>query len=393
VLRTTVGTRGRLRWAGVAVAGAVVLGACSPGVRGTATSTTTPQAGPTATVRIGFLGDLTGTGGQLGRDIESGEKLAISQFDAVDPPVKVALDPVDTAGDANRAKAGAVRLAVDRVVAVVGPTYGAEAIKADPVFEQAGIPDITASATDAQLADHRWRFFHRVVADNALQGQADGAYLVRGIHASTVGLVDDSSPSARDLTGPAAGAIAAAGGTVVSDDHLDVKAATAPGVVDRIVASAPDAVFFAGDFGAAGHLLGQLKAKGYTGKFMAAGGSDPARLVAAGATSAEGAFVSCVCSATADNPDAQAFNAAYLAQFGSSPGPYSAEAYDATNAVLEAIRSGRTAPSAINAYLATVDYHGITRSIRFQADGDWAGDTVYVYKVAGGQLTQIATAG
>ena len=49
---------------------------------------------------------------------------------------------------------------------------------------------------------------------------------------------------------------------------------------------------------------------------------------------------------------------AYRAAYGTPPAIYSGEAYDATNFVLAAIKSGATTPSAINTYLASNSWTG-----------------------------------
>lgn len=381
------------------VAAAIVVGGCALTAAacgsGTprASTTTVPQAGPTATVRIGFIGALSGPSGGVGSAIANGEKLAISQFDAVDPPVKVALDVADTAGDPAAVRAAAMKLVADRVVALIGPTQGAEALVADPVFEQAGIPSVTVSAAETDLAGRGWRFFHRVIPDGSLQGQADGDFLVKDLHAATVAVIYDSSTPSREISVSAQEAVAGAGARVVSSDHIDGRPADLASVVERVMAAPPDVVFFTGAAVTAGQLVERLQTAGFSGRFLG-GVSDAGEfLAAAGPAAAEGSYLACACTSTTDNPDAQAFNAAYLAQFGSSPGAWSAEAYDATNALLKAIKSGDMTPAAVNGFLATVDYSGITRTIKFMPDGDWAGQTVYIFKVESGQVVQVATSG
>lgn len=356
-------------------------------------STTIPQAGPTATVRVGFLGALSGPSAGLGSDIANGERLAISQFDAVDPPVRVAIDVVDTGGDPNRARSGAARLAADKVVAIIGPTFDNEVSVADPVFEHAGIPSITVSAAERDLAARGWRFFHRVIPDDALHGQAIGDFLVKNLHATTVALIDDSSASSRNLAVSAEEAVTGAGAEVLSSVHLDGRAGDLASAIGSVRAESPGAVFFAGAAGTAARLVTGLRSAGFTGKFLA-GGSDAVGFVAvAGAATSDGAYVVCGCAAISQNPDAQPFIAAYLAQFGSSPGPYSAEAYDATSEILQAVKSGDLTPAAINGFLSSSDYSGITRTIRFVPDGDWAGNTMYLYKVESGQAVPVAVSG
>lgn len=374
------------------IATVLAVPACDGG-RPTREGTTVPQAGPTATVKIGFIGALTGPSAALGTGIVAGEKLAVSQFDAVDPPVRISLDVVDTGGDPSRARSGALRLVADRVVAVIGPTFGDEAAAADPVLEQAGIPSVTVSAADRDLAARGWRYFHRLIPDDALQGQAIGGFLSKNLRANTVAVLDDSVASSRSLAVSVAEAVSGAGATVLSSDHLDARPGGIDSAVRTVMGESPQAVFFAGTAGAAARLATGLRSAGFAGKFLVGGPGIVGYAGASGTSAAEGTYLACGCAGTDQNPDAQAFNAAYLAQFGSGPGPYAAEAYDATNAILQAVKSGDITPAAINGFLATVDYTGITRTVRFVPDGDWVGSTTYLYKVESGQAVQIASFG
>lgn len=355
-------------------------------------TTTTTLAAPTDTVKIGFIGTLSGSSGRLGVQVQNGEKLAISQFDAVNPPVNAALDSVDTAGGPNQTRAGAARLAADKVVAVIGPLSDQEAGAVEPVFEQSRIPTITVTAAEVSLAHHRWRFFHRLIPDDSVQGRAAGGYLVGSLGVRTVALLDDSTAAPRELSGSTGQAMTAGGARVVFAGHLDGRSSEAASAAGRILAAAPDAVFFAGSPSEAAGLLGRLRAGGYGGKFVL-GGSDGDEFARDSGASAEGSYVMCPCAGTVEDAQAQTFNAAYLAQFGTGPGPFAAEAYDATNAILRAIQHGHLSPEAVNEFLASVDYAGITRTVKFQPDGNWVGDNVYVYRVQSGQLTEIGPAG
>lgn len=384
-LRAPAGVRPAIA---VAVA-ALALSSCGSSGRGPAPATTVTVAAPTATVRLGFLGGISGAAQPVGTDVENGVKLAISQFDAVNPPVRAALDAFDTAGDPARARAGAIRLAADRVAALIASGDASEILAAGPVLEQAGVPSISVTATVTALTARGWRYFHRVVADDALQAHAAAGYLIGTLHATTVAVTGDSTAYGHDLATAVAAAVGSGGATVVSSDTLTPRQIDT--VSARILAESPDAVFFAGGAELAGRLIVGLRAKGYSGKFMAGISGRDASFAGAAGPSASGAYLVCGCSGTADNPDAQAFNAAYLAEFGSNPGPFAAEAYDATEAVLEAISSGRTSPAAIDAFLSTSSYSGITRTIKFQADGNWAGDSTFISKMEDGSLVQVAT--
>lgn len=383
--------RAGLKAAALVSIAAIGVAACSSSSKST-NSGTSGGGGSGKSVSIGFFGALTGPDAQLGINIRNGEKLAIDQYNATNPKVKVSLDPFDSQGDPAQANNGATKLISDHVVAVIGPAFSGESGVADPIFEQAGIPNISASATKVTLAQNGWKFYHRVVADDNAQGAGDADYLVKTLGLKKVAVIDDASSYGQGLGDSVRSNVATAGGTVALSDHIDPKAADYGATVNKIASAKPDAVFFGGYYSAAGRLINQLKAKGFAGAFMSGDGSEDQKFVTdAGGAPAEGAYLSCACADSTKIPAAQAFNAAYQAQIGSAPEIYSAEAYDATNAVLQAIKSGATTASAINSYLSTIDYTGITKTIKFQPNGNIYGGTIYVYKVESGKLVQTGT--
>jgi branched-chain amino acid transport system substrate-binding protein len=204
-----------------------------------------------------------------------------------------------------------------------------------------------------------------------------------------VAVIDDSSTYGLGLATVVRSVL---GGAVALSDHIDPKGADYGATVNSIIGKHPAAVFFGGYYDAAGRLVNQLRAKGYTGKFMSGDGSEDQKFVTdAGGAPAENSFLSCPCADATKLAGAQAFVSAYTAAYGTAPAIYSGEAYDATNFVLAAIKSGATTPAAINTYLGANSYVGITKTVKFQADGNVSGGTIYMYQVKGGKIVQIGT--
>ena len=378
----------------VAVA-ALALAACSSSKKtGTGTSSTTAGGGSSgSSLKLGFFGALSGANAQLGINIENGMKLAVSQYNATNPAHQVTVDPFDSQGDPANANNGTTKLIGDKVVAVIGPAFSGESKAADPAFEQAGIPNVSASATNVALATNGWKFFHRVLADDSFQGPGDADYIVQKLGDKSVAVIDDNSTYGAGLAQAFAAQVTKDGGTVAVTDHLDPKGADYGSTVNKVTASKATAVFFGGYYDAAGRLIHQLKTAGFTGHFMSGDGSEDARFIsdAGGASIANGAYLSCACADETHNSAAASFVSAYQQMFGTPPAIYSAEAYDATNFVLAAIKSGATTPSAINDYLAANSYPGITKTIKFQSNGNVSGGTIYVYQVQNGAIVQTTT--
>lgn len=385
----------RVKAVAVVAIAVLALAACGSSKK-TTTNTTTSSgtaAGGGATLKLGFFGALTGANAQLGINILNGEKLAVDQYNATNPANKVSVDQFDSQGDPSQANNGATKLIGDKVVAVIGPAFSGESAAADPIFEQAGIVNVSASATNVKLAQNGWKYFHRVLADDSFQGPGDADYIVKTLGDKQVAVIDDNSTYGAGLATAFAGQVTKDGGTVAVTDHLDPKGADYGSTVNKITASKATAVFFGGYYDAAGRLIKQLKAAGFKGAFMSGDGSEDARFVtdAGGAANANGAYLSCACADETHNAAAQSFVSAYKTAFGTDPAIYSAEAYDATNFVLAAIKSGATTSSAINAYLASNSYTGLTKTIKFLPNGNVSGGTIYVYKVENGAIVQSTT--
>jgi branched-chain amino acid transport system substrate-binding protein len=232
---------------GVAALG---LAACSSTKSSTSATTASGSAStaPGATagaLKLGFFGALTGPNAQLGINIDDGEKLAVSQYNA-SATVKVSVDPFDSQGLPAQANNGATKLINDKVVTVIGPAFSGESAAADPIFESAGIPNVSASATNVKLAQNGWKFFHRVLADDSLQGPGDANYLVKTVGATNIAVIDDNSTYGKGLADAVRQTLTTNGGKDVVDDHVDPNGSDYGSTVNKVVASNATALFFGG---------------------------------------------------------------------------------------------------------------------------------------------------
>jgi branched-chain amino acid transport system substrate-binding protein len=374
-------------------AAALGLAACGSSHKSSTSSPTTSGGGSGATFKLGFFGALTGSDAQLGINILNGEQLAVSQYNASNPSPRVTVVKFDSQGNPAQANNGATTLINDHVVAVIGPAFSGESAAANPIFESAGIPNVSASATNVKLAQNGWKYYHRVLADDHAQGTGDADYLTKTLGLKTVAVIDDSSVYGEGLANVVRTVVASNGAAVVLSDHIDPNGADYGATVNKVIAVKPAAVFFGGYYDAAGRLINQLRSHGYTGTFMSGDGSEDPKFIsdAGGASVANGSYLSCACADVSKLPAAQAFSSAYRAAYGTAPEIYSGEAYDATNFVLAAIKSGATTTTAINNYLANNSYVGVTKTVKFLPNGNVSGGTIYVYKVENGQIVQIGT--
>ncbi len=107
---------------------------------------------------------------------------------------------VDFDVEAGRAAAQAI-VANQDIVGVVGPKTSVVTKEVGPILDGAGMVYVSPSATNATLTDGSLRHFYRVVASDALQGPAIGAFIVDDLNPSTVLIVRGDEPYSQGLVG------------------------------------------------------------------------------------------------------------------------------------------------------------------------------------------------
>jgi branched-chain amino acid transport system substrate-binding protein len=366
----------------VAVSAALAFGASACGK--------SSSGGGGDSVTIGFMGDLTGESSGLVIPPKQAAQLAIDQYNATNPKVKIALKTYDSQGKGEQAVPLAKQaITKDKIVALIGPTFSAESAQADPVLEEGKLPNISSSATNAALATHGWKYWHRLIANDNVQGDGIGNFIAGRLKAKKVFIIHDSSEYGKPLA-TTVKATVEKGGATTAEDAIDPQGSDYSSTVNKAKSFNPDAIFFGGYYAQAGKLLKQLREGGVKGRFVSGDGSlDKGLAQGAGGTIADGSVVGCPClidpSGTA-GAASKKFADDYKAKFGADPAIYSAEAYDAATAFIQAIKAGNTTPEKINTFLSTIDTPGVSKQIKFSAAGEPNATDVYVYEVKGDKL-------
>ena len=280
-------SRKRMVAAAAALAGALVLTACGGGGESSSSSGGGAAAGDT--LKIGFMGDLTGENSGIVIPPRNGAKLAIDEYNATNPAQKLELVEYDSQGSADQAVPLATQaIQQDKIVALIGPAFSGESKAVGPVLEQGGIPSISASATNPGLAENGWKFWHRVVANDADQGAVDGDFLAKTLAAKNVFVVDDNQEYSVGLA-DAVFADFQSKGVTVERDQFAQAASDYSSTVAKVSAFQPDVVVYGGYYAQAGRLLKQLRDAGVTATFASGDGSlDPQIIQGAGAPAGAG---------------------------------------------------------------------------------------------------------
>jgi branched-chain amino acid transport system substrate-binding protein len=319
--------------------------------------------------KLAYFGALTGSAANLGVNIEHGFELAIDQYNTKNGANCVTVAKFDSQGEAGVAPGVARQLVTDKkILGIVGPPFSGESEAADPIFESAGIPTITPSATRVSLAANGWKVFHRAVANDDSQGPAAGNYIKNTMKATKVFVADDQSAYGAGLADVVKTTLGAA---VVGTDKTegDGKQTDFSALVTNVVGKKADVLFYGGYYQNAGLIRKQLSAAGWKGVLVGGDGMKDAGLAkAAGNANAVGTIVTCPCSPP--EKSGGTFVADYKAKWSADAGTYSDVAFDAANIYLAGLDAGNTTAAKMNDYLKTVDYKGIANEYKFTDKGE-----------------------
>jgi branched-chain amino acid transport system substrate-binding protein len=333
-------------------------------------------------VSLAFLGPKTGDAANLGLNIVGGVKVAVDEYNEANPDCKVTVKDFDSQGDPEKATPLATQIINDdSIVGVVGPTFSGESDATGAAFSEAGLVTVSASATNPDLTKNGWKTFHRVLGNDATQAPAAAKYITENLKAKKTFIVDDASEYGKGIAEGVEESLGA--GAVAGTDTIQAKQTDFGPTVTKIKASGADALWYGGYYAEAGLLAKQLRAAGWKGYFVSGDGSnDPGFVEAAGNKAAEDARLTCPCGeATAD------FTTKYdAANPGKKPGTYSAEGYDSAKIMLDGIAAGKTSRPDLLEAVNTYDKPGLTKTLKFDENGEVAEVVIYAFKVNDGQI-------
>ena len=222
-------------------------------------------------VKIGHAGPLTGGIAHLGKDNENGVRLALDEANARNlkiggKKVKFELMAEDDQADPKLGPTIAQKFADAKVAGVVGHLNSGVTIPASAVYNQAGIPMISGSATNPKLTEQGFKNVFRTVGRDDQQGPAVAQYL-NGMKFKKVAIVDDATAYGEGLANEVEKTLKAAGVQIVAREKTNDKATDFKAILTKMKGKAPDAVFYGGMDATGGPMLKQARELGIKSVF------------------------------------------------------------------------------------------------------------------------------
>ncbi len=350
-------------------------------------------------IKIGHAGPLTGPVAHLGKDNENGVRLALDEANAAGVTLggkkaTFSMQSEDDQADPKQGPIVAQKLVDAKVAGVVGHLNSGTTIPASKIYHDAGLAQISPSATNVTYTHQGFKTAFRVMANDAQQGKVLGDYAVQKLGAKNIAIIDDRSAYGQGLADEFEKAAKAAGAQIVTREFTGTDKTDFNAILTSIKGKNADLIFYGGMDSQAGPMMKQIKNLGISSKFLTGDGGQTAEFLKLAGDAAEGAYASSPGVPLDKMPGGKAFAEKYKGKFNIEIQLYAPYAYDATNVLLEAMKKAdSTDPAKYLPILAGITFQGVTGNIAFDENGDIKGGSISLYQAKGGKWEYLDTVG
>jgi branched-chain amino acid transport system substrate-binding protein len=404
----------------------LALGAAACGT--SSTSSSGQASGCTGTVTVATELPVSGNDASDGVPTQNGAVLAVDQANANHTLngctlTVISKDDTSAATGAHDPTQGASNMTAltgnQAVVGVVGAfnsnvceaeqtiANDADLVMISPSCTNPGltIPGSSSSIDTSSLRPTGKITFFRVCTTDIGQGAGLAQVATKTLKDTKAYVFDDQETYGQGLAATFKTDFVADGGTVVGTASLPGSTTDFTSELTQAKSDGATLIFFGGTSSNGGGII--RKQMGDIGlgsvDFLGGDGIQDTQFFTEAGTAGDGAYSTVAAPNPADLSSATAFVSAYKAKFGSAPGAYSANAYDAMNIIIQAIKKAiqsnggklPTSPStfreAVRANVASIHYSGAIGATSFDSNGDTTNKLLTLWKGSGGQWTYVST--
>lgn len=344
------------------------------------------------TVKVGYVGPMTGDYSAFGTDMSRGAELAVT----ANPDVsgfQFELLVEDTQGSPEQGAAVANKFASDpRFVAVDGHTFSGSTEVAIPIYGDAGIAMMSPSATTPDLTRLGSPVFNRVAFHDEMQAEFAATYIFNSLGVKKMAVMHDGGAYGQNLAEMTGAFFEKLGGTLVGAEGITPGESDYSAPLAAIAAEGPELIYYGGYDADAAVLVSQMAGAGLDGvKFFGCDGTYGTNYIELAGDASEGTYSTYV-----PIPPSEAFakfRADYEAAYGDEQGklsPFSPHAYDSLAILLEAIdkvavESGSSLiiprKALADMVRSTENYQGLTGTITCSDTGECAAASIVFMEV------------
>lgn len=341
-------------------------------------------------VKIGHVAALTGPNAASGKENENGARLAIEELNnkgvfIQGKKVKFQLIPQDDAGDPKQGTLVAQILVDAKVDGVIGHMNSGTTIPAAKIYFQAGIPQISPSATSTTYTAMGFNTAFQLMPNDDKVADELALYTIKNLKAKKIAIIDDRTSYGEGLASQFMKAVKNQNQAIqfAPRQFTTDKATDFTSILTTLKAAKPDTIFYGGTYGVAGPMLRQMHSLGLKANFVAGDGVCLDVLSELAGDSISHTHI--ICSLGGGVPHSReksfdAFKAAYKKRFNLDVQSYAPYAYDAVMVMAEAMKRANSADSSVYLpFLQKIHYQGLTGEITFDSRGNLKDGYISLY--------------
>lgn len=346
---------------GVLIVLSMLLAACAQPAAQTPAATEETGVEPPAAegpIRIGFFSPTTGFAAADGTSALQSAQLAVSMVNENGGVLGRQLELIyyDDAAAPDQASAIARKLIEqDQVVAGISGSYSGATRAAAPIFQEAGIPMLSAYAIHPEITTTGDKIF-RIGTLADVQGRVGAELAAKQLNATKVAILTVDNDFGISLTDGFKQHAEELGLEIVMEEKYPLGETEFRPIIGKIKEAAPDVVYATGYYNEAANLVRQADEEGLDVQIIGQEGYDSPKFVELAGEAAEGVIITTDLNRDSDRPMTKTFLEQYRATYGEDADMVGASAFDAVQVLAYAIETaGSTESSAITAAIAGLE--------------------------------------
>ena len=322
-------------------------------------------------IKIGWVGPLTGPTSTDGTLSRNATQLAVDQFNesgGLDGK-KVELVAEDDQGKPEEALKGVQKLInSDKVTGIVGGGYSGPMKTVAPKVQEAKVPMVIAYAVHPDITKGG-DFVNRVIYTADVQGKAMADYAINDLNKKNIAVLYVDIDYGISIYKSFKEEANKLGAKIVIERPFKMGDKDFSSILTTVKAAKPDALYVVGYYNEAAGIVTQSKELGIDSQFLGVDGFDSPKFLELGKENTDGATFSTSFYSTDKREVVQNFVRALHEKYKTEADMLSSQSYDATNVILEALKKAGTDKEKLaKAINETKDYEGTSGKISFDSN-------------------------
>lgn len=339
------------------------------------------------TVKIGFLGALTGDVAMYGQPTLVGMKMAADKVNKAGGVngKKIEIVEADNRGDKQESATIVQRfISRDKVAAIIGdPCTGLTKVAA-PIAERSKVVLLSAGATGPGVVELGKYIFRDTLLDTvAVPVLID--YFAKNFGYRKIAIItSDNNDYSVGLTQVFKDAIKGKAIKIVTEEKIKDGDKDFSAQITNIKAKNPDIIFFSGYYTEGSLIMKEARKQGMKINLFGGDGLYSPTLISLGGSAIEGSMVYVGFSPEQPTPETAKFISEFkAANSGKLPGLFESQGYDAVTILADAMKAAKSIDPKVfrNQVAKTSNFKGVSGNITFRANQEPVKSPVYLLEV------------